>query len=169
MIGIDDVVNAVVGILESWRPQFDAALGDVAPIRIAGIYPFATNNVPIGELPLIMVAAEKESVEWVALPDIAEETFTLSIWGLAHHEEPEIGQRLLRTMGAQLKACLNHRDRLFWPVGNDGGVMYFNNRLPLGTINYGVGASLASSLVPALNAQFISNASIEPTIGSYLP
>lgn len=165
---IDDVVQAVTGILQAHEPQINAALSAVEPtINIAAIYPFVTNNVAFGELPILMVSAERESVEWIGLPMIAQEQFELGIWGLVHHEEPRIAQSLLRALAGAVKAALNHKDRLCWEVGD--GIMYFDNILPLGSINYGVGASVSSTLVPAFNASFKSNASIEPATESHMP
>lgn len=169
MIDINDVITAVGGRLESWRPQFDAAISAIVPdMNLGAILPFVTGNISLPEMPVLMIGAEDEESKWIGMPLVAQETFRLSIWGMAHHEQPELAQRLIRALASQVKAALNHQDRLSWPLGGDRE-MYFDNIMPVARISYGVGSSIGSSLVPTFNATFASNACIEPSIGSYIP
>lgn len=160
-VSIRDITMAVKSILDGHRGQMTAALTEAGFDQPMGqILDYWTDAVDQGMYPLIMLQHESESSEWVALPDIVEETYSLSIWGLVRHDDPRISAEMIGQLSKAVKSALNRNHQPI-PI-REGYEIYFNDRRPIKSISYGI-TQVGTTIAKGFVAQFSSNVQLQQT------
>lgn len=119
MLSLRLVARALTAILEHSRPNITAAMQGFEPnIELGRILPHYTPNVDAKLLPLIMVDQKRVVPKWVALPDIAEYSYSFWIWGVLAYDRADFVDDLIGQMGyATMEAC----NKWHYPVNIPGG------------------------------------------------
>jgi len=156
---IRDVARAMKLILESHRPQMTMALNRAGMSSTMGtILEYWTDAIDSGMYPLLMIQHESDDTAWIALPDIAEETYNLTVWGFILHEDPRIRSDAVGMLAGVVKDAFN---RNHYPIDlGNGTEMYFNDVCPIKHVEYGV-SQLNSTIAHGFVATFTSNALIQ--------
>lgn len=151
---IRTVAKAVCAVLETCRGQLtDALTQSGIGLEMGTILPFYTDNVDIGMYPLVMVDQQEESVQWAGMPVIADETYSMKIWGMIHYDDPAIRAEAIGALGGALKNIWN-RHHITTEIQDVS--IYFNESLPIKQIQYG-SAIMKNGVVSAFLADFSAN------------
>ncbi len=157
MLSTRDVRNAVAGILEANRAEIDERLQRVvADLETQSILPYFTANLDVGMFPLLMIEQVRDKGEWVGMPSISNNRFELVLWGLIHHNDPQVQDDLAAELAAGVKQVLNRRHL---PIGVGEFEIYFNDTMPIPMVEYGA-AQLGNQVVAGFRGEYRSDVEI---------
>lgn len=108
--GIDIVADGLFMLLNQVRGDIDAALRRAgSEIGLKTIQDYYDENIDKDMYPILMMQEARENLQWFGLPNIAENVYQFTIWGLVAHDDPRTCIRLRRAFASALKIAVNRR------------------------------------------------------------
>lgn len=156
--GIVDIQNAVWQVITGARQELDAALKlEDSEVEMGHILDYYTNNPEREQFPVIMMQPSSDEFEWFSMPTSADQVSMIEVWGFVHHDNERTRMRLLGRMAAAIASAVNRRHL---PISVEGGFeIYFNQKVPIARINYGV-YKFPNALVGAFVATFVCDVTV---------